>query len=111
MFTCSRRPGRPPSQGARPLKRSSERRVRNRISPIQMNSGSAVKVHDDDAVQIVVAMASPTGRLVNSYMQTRATPSSERPTKTTPTRRKNSTPRKTRGGRVGGKRMEEGKRG
>src|SRR3546814_16046029 len=61
-FTCSRRPGSPSSQGARPLKRSSESRVRNRISPIQMNSGRAVRVHDEEALQIVVALASPTGR-------------------------------------------------
>src|SRR3546814_5899342 len=52
-FTCSRRPGSPSSQGARPLKRSSESRVRNRISPIQMNSGRAVRVHDEEALQIV----------------------------------------------------------
>ena len=41
---------------------SSDSRVRNRISPIQMNSGSAVSDHDEDERQIVVIIASPTGR-------------------------------------------------
>src|SRR6478736_4311564 len=48
MLVCSRRPGSRSSQGARPLNMSSDSRVRNRISPIQQNSGSAVSVHDDD---------------------------------------------------------------
>ncbi len=41
---------------------SSDSRVRNRISPIQTNSGSAVSVHDDAVPQIVTAIASPAGR-------------------------------------------------
>ena len=41
---------------------SSDRRVRNRISPIHTNSGSAVSVHDDAVPQIVTAIASPAGR-------------------------------------------------
>ena len=36
--------------------------VRNRISPIQMKSGSAVSVQLDDEPQIVTAIASPAGR-------------------------------------------------
>src|SRR5580765_3328760 len=38
MLVCSSRPGTRSSHGARPLNMSSESRVRNRISPIQMNS-------------------------------------------------------------------------
>ena len=58
---------------------SSDSRVRNRISPIQMKSGSAVSVHDDDAPQIVTAIASPAGRDEKSCMPIHATPASARP--------------------------------
>ena len=54
---------------------SSDNLVRNSTSPIQMNSGSAVSVHDDAVPQIVTAIASPTGRLVNNSMPIQATPS------------------------------------
>ena len=74
MFTCKRPPGRRCIQGVRPRNRFSDNRVRNRISPIQMNSGRAVNDHDELALQIVVAMASPTGRAVNSSMPIAATP-------------------------------------
>ena len=82
MLVCSRRPGRRSSQGARPLNMSSESLVRNRISPIQMNSGSAVRVQDEAEPQMVTAIASPTGRLVNNSMPIQATPVSVRPTQT-----------------------------
>src|SRR3546814_14038178 len=62
-LVCSRRPGRRFSQGARPLNRSSDRRVRNRISPIHRNRGRAVSVQLDAAPQMVTPMASPAGRL------------------------------------------------
>src|SRR5687768_1982797 len=45
-FTCMRRPGSQPSHGAMPSNISSDRRVRNRISPIHTNSGSAASVHE-----------------------------------------------------------------
>lgn len=61
-LVCSSRPGSRFSHGARPLNRSSDRRVRNRISPIHRNSGRAVSVQLDEAPQIVTAMASPAGR-------------------------------------------------
>ena len=61
---------------------SSDRRVRNRISPIQMNSGSAVSVQLDDEPQIVTAIASPAGRELNSCMPIQATPESVRPIQT-----------------------------
>src|SRR5688572_16007993 len=46
MLTCISRPGSQPSQGARPSNISSDRRVRNRISPIQTKSGKAASVHE-----------------------------------------------------------------
>src|SRR3954467_4596300 len=79
MLVCSKRPGSRESHGARPLNMSSESRVRNRISPIQTKSGSAVSVHEDSDPQTVTAIASPTGRLVKSSMPSHATPRSESP--------------------------------
>ena len=58
---------------------SSDRRVRNRISPIQTKSGSAVSVQDDAEPQIVTAIASPAGRDENSSMPIHATPASASP--------------------------------
>lgn len=74
MLTCSNPPGKRRSSGESPLNRYSDSLVRNRISPIQMNKGNAVKVQLDDAPQIVVAIASPTGRVVNSIIPMVATP-------------------------------------
>ena len=48
--------------------------VLNKISPIQTKRGNAVKVHDDEAPQIVVAIASPTGLEVNSIIPIDETP-------------------------------------
>ena len=56
--------------------------MRNRISPIQTKSGSAVSVHDDDVPQIVTAIASPAGRDEKSSMPIHATPASARPIQT-----------------------------
>ncbi len=67
-FTCTRRPGSHCSQGDRPRNISSDRRVRNRISPIQMNSGSAASVQDALALHTVVASTEPIGTLVVSSM-------------------------------------------
>ena len=47
-----------------------------------MNSGRAVSDQLDEAVQMVVIIASPAGRDVNSSMPMNATPSSARPTQT-----------------------------
>jgi len=58
-----------------------------------MNSGSAVRVQDDEAVQIVVSITSPTGREVNSSMPTQATPMSASPTQTPLPRSVNRTKR------------------
>src|SRR5438552_10782491 len=46
MVVCIRRPGTLFSQGERPSNISSDSLVRNRISPIQMNIGSAASVQE-----------------------------------------------------------------
>ena len=69
---------------------SSDSRVRNRISPIQTKSGSAVSVHDDAEPQIVTAIASPAGRDENSSMPIHATPASASPIQTPLPSRTNS---------------------
>src|SRR5271169_6212130 len=65
-FTWMSRPGSHCSQGDRPRNISSDNRVRNKISPIQMNSGSAASVQDALALQTVVANTDPIGTLVVS---------------------------------------------
>src|SRR5829696_6260923 len=69
---------------------SCDRRVRNRISPIQTNRGSAVSVQLDALPQIVTAIASPAGRELNSCMPIQATPESVRPIQTPLPRMTNS---------------------
>ncbi|MNI38474.1 hypothetical protein D3C73_926150 [compost metagenome] len=81
-FVCSSLPGKRFSHGANPLNRSSDSRVRNRISPIHRNKGRAVSVQLDDAPQMVTAMASPAGRLEKISMPIQAVPASVRPTQT-----------------------------
>src|SRR5690606_28206780 len=85
----SKRPGMRSSQGARPLNKSWERRERNRISPIQRKRGRAVRVQLDAAPQIVMAMASPAGRLEKSSMPSQAVPASVNPTHTPQARKPN----------------------
>src|SRR4051812_27984509 len=55
------RPGSQFSQGANPRNISSDRRVRNRISPIQMKSGKAASDHDALLPHTVVASTLPAG--------------------------------------------------
>src|SRR5215213_1173402 len=55
------RPGSQFSQGANPRNISSDSRVRNRISPIQMNSGKAASDHDALLPHTVVASTLPAG--------------------------------------------------
>ncbi|MCY1549305.1 hypothetical protein D9M68_854680 [compost metagenome] len=64
------------------MNKSSDRRVRNRISPIHRKSGRAVSVQLEDAPQMVTAMASPAGRLENISMPIHAVPARVRPTQT-----------------------------
>src|SRR5690606_22029903 len=82
MFVCSKRPGSRFNQGANPLKRSCESRVRNRISPIHKNKGRAVSVQLEAAPQMVIAMASPADRAEKSSMPSHAAPARVRPTHT-----------------------------
>src|SRR5215212_2309838 len=55
------RPGSQFSQGAKPRNISSDSRVRNRISPIQMKSGKAASDHDALLPHTVVASTLPAG--------------------------------------------------
>src|SRR5450759_5221075 len=73
---CMSLPGRPVSQGARPRNMSSEMRLRNSISPIQMNSGSAVSDQLALDPHTVVAMSFPTGVEVNISIAAQPMPSS-----------------------------------
>ena len=66
------------------------RRVRKRISPIQMKSGRAVSVQLEAEPQIVTAIASPAGRELNICMPIQATPESVRPIQTPLARMRNS---------------------
>ncbi len=93
ILVCTSPPGNGAIQGDNPLNISSDNRVRKSISPIQMNSGNAVKVQDEDDVQIVVIMASPGGLDVKSSMPTKATPIKASPTHTPDPNRRNNTPR------------------
>ena len=61
-------------QGDNPSNKFSDNFVLNKISPIQTNNGKAVKVHEDDVPQIVVAIASPTGLEVNKVIAIVETP-------------------------------------
>ena len=79
ILVCSKRPGKRFTHGTNPLNMSSDNLVRNSISPIHINSGSAVSVHDEADPHTVTAIASPTGRAVNSAMPNHATPSSPMP--------------------------------
>src|ERR1035437_5285890 len=63
---CISRPGNAVSQGARPRNISSEMRLRNRISPIQMNKGTAVSDQLALDPHTVVAMSLSTGVEVKS---------------------------------------------
>tara|TARA_B100002052_G_scaffold293329_1_gene316287 strand:+ start:292 stop:927 length:636 start_codon:yes stop_codon:yes gene_type:complete len=67
-LTCISPPGSFCIHGDRPSKRFFESLVLNNISPIQTNNGKAVRVHDEEVPQIVVAIASPTGLEVNNII-------------------------------------------
>jgi len=74
---CISRPGSGAIHGARPRNMSCEMRVRNRISPIQMNSGSAVSAQEADDPQTVVAISFPAGESVNRTIASQPRPSSD----------------------------------
>ena len=56
------------------MNKFSDSLVLNYISPIQTNNGKAVNVQDELVPQIVVAIASPTGRDVKSNIPIADTP-------------------------------------
>src|SRR5690625_526295 len=60
-FTCNKRPGSQFTQGARPLNISSDKRVRNKISPIQMNRGNAVMGQPQLASHMAEIIIEPVG--------------------------------------------------
>tara|TARA_A100000164_G_C21681931_1_gene664758 strand:- start:140 stop:607 length:468 start_codon:yes stop_codon:yes gene_type:complete len=67
-FTWINPPGNFANHGDRPLKRFSDNFVLNNISPIHTKRGSAVKVQEELMPHIVVAIASPTGLVVNNII-------------------------------------------
>ncbi len=67
-LVCKSRPGSRCIQGARPRNMSSDNFERNRISPIQMNIGSAVSAQEVLALHTVVPKLSPIGRLESSVI-------------------------------------------
>ena len=89
-FVCSKRPGSDCTHGASPLNMSCDSRVRNKISPIQIKRGRAVRVQLDAEPQIVTAIASPAGLDANSCMPIQATPERVRPIHTPLPRIRNS---------------------
>ena len=64
------------------LNKFSDNFVLNKISPIQTKRGKAVKDHDEPILHIVVAIASPTGRVVNISIPIVETPIMLMPTQT-----------------------------
>ena len=65
-FTCTNPPGNFDNHGDKPLNKFSDNLVLNKISPIQTKRGRAVNVQDELVPHIVVAIASPTGLVVNN---------------------------------------------
>mmetsp|Transcript_13169 Transcript_13169/g.17350 ORF Transcript_13169/g.17350 Transcript_13169/m.17350 type:complete len:235 (+) Transcript_13169:76-780(+) len=95
IFTCSSWPGRRFIHGARPVNMSSDRRERNRISPIQMNKGNAASAQELLWPHIVVAITSPKGASVNRAMAATPTPSRAKATQRPAPRKRNRRKRRT----------------
>ena len=76
-LTCNKRPGSRVTQGAMPRNMSSDSRVRNRISPIQTNSGSAISENGVVEPQVVVASTEPAGAVVNAIIANTETPTND----------------------------------
>src|SRR5690625_5005477 len=66
-----------PSQGARPVYISSDRRDLNRISPIQINSGNGASAQDDTDPQAEDPSTRPTGAEVKPARANSPTPSND----------------------------------
>ena len=93
ILVCNNRPGKLFIHGAKPLNKSSDSRVRYKISPIQIKSGNAVRDQLDAVLQMVVIIASPAGLLVNNSKPTKATPMRAKPIQTPVPSKKNSVKR------------------
>ena len=72
-LTCMSLPGNHSSQGARPLKIWPDKRVLNKISPIQMNMGKADKVQLSADVHMDVTKLKAGGEDVKKYIPAQAT--------------------------------------
>ena len=91
ILTCSSRPGKVSIQGARPSKRFCEILLRNRISPIQINNGSAIMVDPLVLFHTVFAMMAPEGRSVKKVKPLRPAINKEMPIQTVPPRNRSNT--------------------
>ena len=78
-LTCSRRPGSRAVKGARPENMSEDSRERTRISPIQMNIGSAVRSQTESPPQTLVAKTSSGGAGAARTMATSPTSDQREP--------------------------------
>jgi hypothetical protein len=94
MLTCIRRPGSQPSHGARPSNISFDSFVRNRISPIQTNSGSAASVHEAFEPQNAWNRFTSGGELVKNCSPIHATAPIAMAIHTPPASRMSSTPKR-----------------
>ena len=72
-LTCISLPGNHSNHGARPLKICPDNRVLNKISPIQMNMGSADKVQLSADVHMEVTKLKAGGDEVKKYIPAQAT--------------------------------------
>src|SRR5699024_8790060 len=90
-LVCIRPPGSRFSHGDRPPYMSSDRRERNRIAPIQMNSGNGASAQDDTEPQAEVPSTRPVGALVKTTMANRPTPNNDSATQMPLPSMKNST--------------------
>src|SRR3954468_6856533 len=90
-LTCSSRPGSSAAHGAKPLNSDWDRRVRNRISPIRMNSGSARSSCVVRMFQAYCATSLSSGMSRKSASRTVPVAASVQPIHRPPARKANST--------------------
>src|SRR5712672_3287182 len=90
-LTCSSRPGSSAAHGARPLNSDCESRVRNRISPIRMNSGRASSSWVVRMFQAYCASSLSSGMSRNSASSTVPVTAKVQPIHRPPARKANST--------------------
>ena len=90
-LTCSRRPGSSAAHGASPRNSDCDSRVRNRISPIRMNSGSASSSCVVRMFQAYCARSLSSGMSRNSASRTVPVTASVQPIHRPPARKANST--------------------